>query len=257
MQQQPAANLDGFQNQATTPASEEYIGPAMDADFEDGLETYSDTDELACPQRGGFKASLAIAAAIKLHAPTANVQPAPAATATAPADDFFSSLLGESLALQKDKVTLKDSRAKLKDTRVQGAERSQLEDTIRSIELVQEWSIVSNVVIFNQQFCTHCKAKHSTFSGLFQRQVSKTSRINRWQAIKELTPGFPKEAKHTVTEVAICCDCALEQDWKPEALAVYAASPAKAAIVTAMEKSEKLAEEKLAKAQSTLDKFLL
>lgn len=239
MQQQVTTNLDVFQHQAVTPASEEYIGPAMDDSFEEGVESYSDAEDLACPQRGGFKASLAVAAAAKLHIPVAQ----PAAPATA--DDFFSNLLGESLALQKDKVTLKDSRAKLKDTRVQGTERSKLEETIRSIELVQEWSIVSNVVIFNQQLCTHCGAKHSTFSGLFQRQVSKTSRINRWQAIKALTPGFPKEAKHTVTEVPICCDCAMRQSWAPEAPAVYTPSASKAVIVTSAEKS-----------QALLDKFL-
>jgi len=242
MQQQPTQNLEGFK--AVDAAPESYIWPAEGADLDDAYAGEGDSEELPCPQRGGFAASLRVAAAAKqavsLASPVTE-NPAPADSA----EGFFGALLAESIAIQKDKTVLKDSRAKLKDTRVSGAERAKLESTVREIELVQEWSAVSNVVLFNEQHCTYCGKHHTTFSGLFQRQVSRTSKINRWQAVKGLTAGLRKESKHTVTEVPICHDCAGGQEWGPEREAVYVPSAAKSAIVEAAEK-----------AQNLLDKFL-
>lgn len=249
MQTQHTAGLEGFQA-ASSP--EEYLGPSTeDLDAESGPELFS--DELACPQRGGFKASMAVAAAAKLQVSLAT-PPAPAASN---GDDFFANLLVESLALQRDKGVLKESRAKLKDTRVQGTERAKLEATVREIELVQEWSAVSNVVIFTSQVCQHCGKEHSTFAGLFQRQVSKSSKINRWQPIKELVVGLPKERKYTKTAVPICCECVEGQNWGQETEATYTPSPSRLNIVAAAEKSESSeAISASKKSETALAKFL-
>lgn len=193
-----------------------------------------DEDELAVPQRGGFKASVEHYHSI----PVVTV-----ATPTSELDNFFNELLAEGEAESDDsflddllaesvqavegKAKLKLNRKKLQDTRLTGVKRAELEADTRFWELAREWRAVANVVIFNTQYCTCCGSQHSTMSGFFQRQNHRQSKISRWQAVSKMDDSLARESKHTETEVEVCVDCASACAWVPEAGCRYTPSRVK------------------------------
>lgn len=220
----------------------------------DDLDT-PDDQELAVPQRGGFKAAVEHyhsiptgKAAVTSHDSDLEALLAPDTagdTAGDSDDNFLDDLLADSVQAIEGKVKLKINRKKLLDTRVQGAERAGIEAENRLWELAREWKAVANVVIFNTQYCNCCGGQHSVLSGYFERQDHRTSKISRWQAVGKMNESLRKESKHTESVVAVCVDCAEESAWEPEAGCNYTPSYAKQALGV-IPKSEIVSAEQIA-----------
>jgi hypothetical protein len=131
-------------------------------------------------------------------------------------DSILDDLLADSMQQVAGKIKLKVDRKRLLDTRVMGTERQEIEESIKRWELAREWVAVANVAMFNTQYWSHCASIHNTFSGLFQRQLHRTSKVNRWQAVVAQEIGLKYETMHTEAEVAICAECVGEQGFAPE-----------------------------------------
>lgn len=210
-------------------------------------------DELAVPQRGGFKAptehyhTIPVAAAAPATTLDSFFEELLAEGEAESSDTFLDDLLAESVQAVEGKVKLKLNRKKLLDTRVTGTERAALEAENRFYELAREWKAVANVVIFNTQYCNCCGSQHSTMSGFFQRQDHRQSKISRWQAVSKMDNSLRKESKHTESEVEVCIDCASACAWVPEAGCTYTPSHNKLQ-AAAVPREEVLQEEELEEA---------
>ena len=121
-------------------------------------------------------------------------------------DDLFA----ESLASLQEKADTKAARALLSNgTKLSTAERDAIQDSVRNFELKREWVAQAHVVMFSRQCCKSCGEFHSTFLGFFQRQVHKTSKVERWVASTRPTETtLPRESKYQDEMAEMCQECA-------------------------------------------------
>lgn len=128
-----------------------------------------------------------------------------------PTDGFdLDQLLAESVAAKKAADETKANRKLLssKNAKLTAAQRQAMQDQVRANELRTEWTAQASVAIYSIQQCSHCGTKHGHFSGLFQRQVHRTSKIDRWvQSNPVQNQGLHKESKENIsyTEMCACC----------------------------------------------------
>jgi hypothetical protein len=121
-------------------------------------------------------------------------------------------LLTESLDAINESAAVKAGRKKLRDTRTTSKERAEIEARIKEWELAREWKPAATVAMFHQQLCVHCFSNNRTFDGLFQRQVHRHSKINRWVRQAEVfDSGLDKEHKLHTSSVEVCEGCLEEQ----------------------------------------------
>ena len=133
-------------------------------------------------------------------------------TATsAPALSDFSdldALLQESVADRFAAQSIKDQRKLLAEGKIPGAERLGVEALIRSWDIRKEWLPVASTQLFSQQTCTACGGVHHHFIGLYQKQVSKVSKVFRWiKSDSVANKELPEEAKLEESFAPVCADC--------------------------------------------------
>lgn len=126
-------------------------------------------------------------------------------------DDPFgdlNALLSESVATRDEAQRVKDQRKLLASGKLTGAERQSTEALIRSWEIRKEWIAVASTQMFSQQTCTACGGVHHHFIGLYQKQVSKVSKVFRWIKSDEVAnKGLDVEAKLEESFAPVCADC--------------------------------------------------
>lgn len=140
--------------------------------------------------------------------------PAPGKAKVAGASFDLDDLLAESIEEATASAAVKSGRKRLQDNRINKREREEIEAKIREWELAREWKPAASVRIFNTQTCTHCYSENSTYAGLFQRQIHRSSKIMRWVLDVNgsgSNDGLPKEHKSSTTEVTVCIDCCTQQ----------------------------------------------
>jgi len=129
-------------------------------------------------------------------------------------DDMFDleKLLNESMSRKSDEKRIKEARRSLGNGGITPAERLALQEMVKEWELKREWTPVFDTLMFDVQECTYCGSKHSHFTGAFQQQEHKKSKITRWVA-SGVRCNLPKNRKENITHVSICSDCADLQGW--------------------------------------------
>jgi hypothetical protein len=128
----------------------------------------------------------------------------------AAADDFsdLNALLNESVAARHEAQLVKDKRRLLANNKIPAEERLGVEALIRSWEIRKEWIAVASTQMFSQQTCTACGGVHHHFLGLYQKQVSKVSKVFRWIKSDEVAnKDLPTEAKLEESFAPVCADC--------------------------------------------------
>ena len=126
-------------------------------------------------------------------------------------DDGFGeldALLKESVASKAEAVRVKEQRKLLASGRLTGESRLHTETLIRSWELKKEWIPVAAVQMFSAQQCSHCGGVHHHFLGIYQRQLSKLSKVSRWIKSDDVANrGLPQETKCEESFAPVCADC--------------------------------------------------
>lgn len=147
------------------------------------------------------------------------IQKNPAFRGKVPHPGFdLESLLVESLEEAETSAAVKAGRKRLIDRRITPKERTQIESVIKAWELTKEWRPAAAVHVFNTQRCGYCCSENSTYAGLFQRQIHRSSAITRWVTYPNgsgNSDGLPRENKRSVTESPVCIECCEEQGFGP------------------------------------------
>jgi len=180
-------------------------------DSDSGLEDDSEVPSGEFNKSGDMRAA---ATADLLADLMNNKAPAPGKAKIAGAGFDLDDLLAESLEEATASAAVKSGRKRLQDSRISKREKDEIEAKIREWELAREWKPAAAVHIFNTQTCTHCYSENSTYSGLFQRQIHRSSKIMRWVLDVNgsgSNDGLPKEHKSSSTEVTVCVECCAQQ----------------------------------------------
>lgn len=133
-------------------------------------------------------------------------------------DNFLESLLAESLDTIHKRAEVKDLRKRKAAGNLRtGKELEEANTKIREWEMAREWKAAANVAMFNVQQCS-CGSTHSVFSGWFQRQAHRSSKINRWiRPDAEPLASLPKERQDLhLPNTTICASCAASQGYGTE-----------------------------------------
>ena len=142
----------------------------------------------------------------------------------AEADDWsLDDLVNESMQAAEDTRRLKDSRKALKENRnLPGTTLEELIADVKRIELAREWSPAAHVAMFSVQTCAYCGNVQAAFSGIFMKQVHRSSRsLFRWVAAKTSEViNLPREVKYTEVELGMCHFCMAEQGFDASALGI-------------------------------------
>lgn len=120
------------------------------------------------------------------------------------------SLLADSMKNVAQDKKLKESRQRLAKGGLSDSERSEIEAKVAEWELARLWNPAASVACFDVQVC-QCGSKHEHFIGYFQRQLHKTSKIDRWVRVDRaavMASTLPREIKRTEYPTEICADCA-------------------------------------------------
>jgi len=133
--------------------------------------------------------------------------------ATAPVDDLndFSSLealLADSLSARREADAIKEKRRLLANGKIPTDDRESVSRLIRSWELKREWIPAAAVQFFSAQQCSNCGSIHHHYTGEFQRQISKHSKVSRWIKSDAIANrNLPQEAKCEESTAPVCADC--------------------------------------------------
>ena len=128
--------------------------------------------------------------------------------------DDLDALLEESMTAAKAKETHKANRKRLQVSNLSKDEKDALESQVKLYELQKEWKAEANVAMFNVQAC-RCGSKHAVFSGWFQRQRSRQSKVDRWVRPEAgPSPALANERLDIdLPDTSICQTCAPAQGY--------------------------------------------
>ena len=127
--------------------------------------------------------------------------------------DELNQLLAESMSAKEDARKVKEARKALASKGTLESEREELKRLVAQWELKREWTPVANTIMFDVQHCTNCGTQHKHFTGLFQRQEHKVSKITRWIRSVE-DSALPKEVKESTAYAGICSGCCSNLGWR-------------------------------------------
>lgn len=126
--------------------------------------------------------------------------------------DFLTDLIAESTKEKKQKERLSDARKLLKNTTIQGKRRENLEAEVTRLALQQEWVKTAYSLWIRRCTCEMCEQVFDQFSGVFERQRSRHSQVDRWVAIDmpdDEDQSLPRECRVEEMDIAVCNDCLL------------------------------------------------
>lgn len=143
-------------------------------------------------------------------------------TAATPILDFMSldDLLADAMSAVSNAAKLKTEAASVRAARktlassasqLNTTDRDLLKAIVASWEITREWTATANTAMFDVQQC-NCGSHHSHFTGFFQQQEHRHSKISRWIQAPS-SSDLPKNRKENCTDVGICGDCAATQGW--------------------------------------------
>ncbi len=129
--------------------------------------------------------------------------------------DELELLLQESVNLQTEKKKVAEAQKRRKQVfGVTASERAEDAERIAAWEAAHVWRSEAAVARFLEQECLHCGDCQYLFSGLLERQSSRTAqrmdRAKRWIAVDTINPDLPKETMLVRREVDFCMECVEE-----------------------------------------------